>query len=66
LAEHIDGIDLSRRSVGELIDLSQHDAEMLVAEGWAFAVPVTRNGDRRRAPADAANGSARQEPKRRT
>jgi hypothetical protein len=65
LAEHIDGIDLSRRCVGDLINLSQHDGDMLVAEGWALAVPVTRNGDRR-VRADAANGSARQEPKRRT
>jgi hypothetical protein len=35
LAETIDGIDLSRSRVGDLIDLSQHDAEVLVAEGWA-------------------------------
>jgi hypothetical protein len=35
LAEIIDGIDLSRSRVGDLIDLSQHDAEVLVAEGWA-------------------------------
>jgi len=37
LAEVIDGIDVSRRRVGDLMDLSQHDAEMLVAEGWATA-----------------------------
>ena len=35
LAEAIDGIDLSRRRVGDLVELPQHDAEMLVAEGWA-------------------------------
>jgi hypothetical protein len=35
LAETIDGIDLTRSRVGDLIDLSQHDAEVLVAEGWA-------------------------------
>ncbi len=34
-AEAVDGIDLSRRRVGDFIDLSQHDAEVLVAEGWA-------------------------------
>jgi len=34
-AELIDGIDLSRRRVGDVIDLPVHDARMLIAEGWA-------------------------------
>jgi hypothetical protein len=34
-AAAIDGIDLSRHRVGDLIDLPQHDAELLLAEGWA-------------------------------
>jgi len=48
LAEHIDGIDLTSSRVGDLLDLSQHDAEILVAEGWASAVPSERKGDHRR------------------
>jgi hypothetical protein len=35
LANAIDGIDVSRRHVGDLINLPEHDAAMLIAEGWA-------------------------------
>ncbi len=35
LAQVIDGVDLSRRRVGDLLDLPQHDADLLLAEGWA-------------------------------
>jgi hypothetical protein len=35
-AEAIDGVDLSRHCVGDFIDLPQHDAELLLAEGWAL------------------------------
>jgi hypothetical protein len=38
LADYIDGVDLSRRSVGDLLDLPERDAEMLVAEGCALAL----------------------------
>jgi len=38
LAERLDGIDLSHRSVDEIFDLSPHDAELLIAEGWATPV----------------------------
>jgi hypothetical protein len=34
-AEAIDGVDLSRNQVGDLLDLSPRDAQMLIAEGWA-------------------------------
>jgi hypothetical protein len=36
LADEIDGIDLSRNRVGEVIDLPDRKAQMLIAEGWAF------------------------------
>src|SRR5229473_7407748 len=39
-AEAIDGVDLSRRSVGDLIDLPEHDADLLIAEGWASPAPL--------------------------
>jgi hypothetical protein len=34
-ADLIDGVDLSSAHVGDRIDLSRHDAEVLIAEGWA-------------------------------
>jgi hypothetical protein len=34
-ADLINGIDLSKANTGETLDLSQRDAEMLLAEGWA-------------------------------
>jgi hypothetical protein len=48
LAEVIDGIDLSDRRVGDVVDLPRHDAEILLAEGWASAVePPFGAGTRR-------------------
>jgi hypothetical protein len=64
LAEHFNGIDLTRRAVGDLFDLPARDAEMLIAEGWALAVQVARHGDRRRVHADAANGLTHPHKKR--
>lgn len=34
-ADLINGIDLSKARAGETLDLSAHDANMLMAEGWA-------------------------------
>ena len=34
-ADLIDGIDLSRAKAGETLDLPAHDANLLIAEGWA-------------------------------
>lgn len=42
LAEVIDGIDLSSKRVGDLLELTPREAETLVAEGWAERVPRTR------------------------
>jgi hypothetical protein len=35
LADVIDGVNLTDAHVGDRLELSQHDAEMLIAEGWA-------------------------------
>ena len=35
LAEVIDGVDLKHANVGDKLDLSRHDADVLIAEGWA-------------------------------
>jgi hypothetical protein len=34
-ADMIDGVDLSRAHVGDQLDVSPHDAQVLIAEGWA-------------------------------
>lgn len=34
-ADLINGIDLSKAKTGETLDLPAHDANMLMAEGWA-------------------------------
>lgn len=46
-AETIDGIDLSRREVGERLPLPARDARMLIAEGWAEPVAAGDQRDRR-------------------
>ena len=49
-AEFIDGIDLSRSRAGDLIELSERDAAVLMAEGWAVpdALPRAEATDRAR------------------
>jgi hypothetical protein len=38
LAEHVDGVDLSHYRVGDVLDLPQRQAELLLAERWAQPV----------------------------
>ena len=40
LAEMIDGVDLSRKAVGDTVSLGLREAQLLLAEGWA--VPIER------------------------
>ena len=35
LAERLDGVDLSSVREGEQIEVTPHEAELLIAEGWA-------------------------------
>ena len=54
-AERIDGVDLSSRRVGDVIDLPVHEAHTLIAEGWAVPVDDVRAArvrHRNRPPAD--------------
>src|SRR5438552_3288659 len=44
-AESIDGVDISRRKVGDAFNLPQEQARLLVAEEWA--VPVERRNEAR-------------------
>lgn len=60
LAEYVNGIDVSRHSVGDLLDLPEHDARMLVAEGWAMpAEPRHAPKDARREAADSRRSRRR-------
>ena len=36
-APEIDGVDLSKNNVGEIVDLPPVKARLLIAEGWAVA-----------------------------
>jgi hypothetical protein len=48
-ADVIDGIDLSSCDVGDRLPLPPHDAQVLLAEGWAEPAPAR---ERRRAGED--------------
>lgn len=37
-ADHLNGVDLSRVRVGDVLDLSERDALILIREGWAELV----------------------------
>ena len=54
LAQEIDGIDLSEHAVGDVLDLPAPDAQLMMAEQWAFP---ERRGEER--------GSERSAPSRR-
>lgn len=57
-AEMLNGIDLSHASVGQEIDLSRSDAELLIAEGWAQPIDTADDRPRRRSkrPHNDADG----------
>jgi hypothetical protein len=38
LAQCVDGVDLSEHREGDILTLSAHEAELLIAEGWAVRV----------------------------
>jgi hypothetical protein len=41
LADKLNGVDVSKRRVGDVIDRPRRDAELLVAEGWARPQLIT-------------------------
>ena len=45
LADCVDGVDLSKRRVGQVLDLPESDAQLLIAEEWAQ--PVRRRSETR-------------------
>ena len=54
-AEMIDGVDLTEAKVGDELNLSPHDADVLMAEGWAELSrhPQRRADDLRSQASDA-------------
>lgn len=50
LAESVDGVDLSAHGVGDILDVSPDDAQLLIAENWAVPEDVSaeRADDRER------------------
>lgn len=43
LAEMVNGVDLSPHREGDIIQLSEHAGEMLIAENWAARVAPRRS-----------------------
>ena len=56
-AERIDGIDLSRRRVGDVMDLPVHEARTLIAEGWAVPEARTLIAEGWAVPEDASRAA---------
>jgi hypothetical protein len=40
LAQVVEGVDLSDHAEGDIIDLADHDAQLLVKGGWAEPIPA--------------------------
>jgi hypothetical protein len=64
LAEHFNGIDLSHRQVGDVMDLPAREGEILIASGWGIAARSSGKSAPRRA--EAHNRPTPRKPKRRT
>lgn len=43
LAESVDGVDLGDRRVGDVFEVPEDAARLLVAEGWAVSESVTHD-----------------------
>ena len=62
-AEMIDGVNLEEAEVGDRLELSKRDAEVLIAEGWAERAPDERRVRLLPRRAQAADHSRRRKPK---
>ena len=47
LADFIDGVDLSRNRVGDVLRVSRRDGELLLAEGWATRTASKERSEKR-------------------
>ena len=55
-AQMLDGVDLSKYSVGDTVAFHAHEARLLIAEGWAEPIAERRNRDRPPAQSAAVDG----------
>jgi hypothetical protein len=62
LAQCIDGVDLSNRSVNEVFDLPQREAELLIAEGWALREDSAQPVGQQSAGTEVGTGTDRSAP----
>ena len=67
LAERLDDVDLSRSDVGDVLDVSEREGKILIAEGWAVPAAKRERGQRKhsRVPlplAKASDGTRRRKP----
>jgi hypothetical protein len=62
-AEMIDGVNLGEAEVGDRLELSRRDAEVLIAEGWAERAVDERRVRLLPRRALAADSSRRKKPK---
>jgi hypothetical protein len=63
LADCVDGIDLSRSREGDVLDLGPHEADLLIAEGWAQPIVESQPREVRgySAPSDRAEAADTQQ-----
>jgi hypothetical protein len=66
LAEVVEGVDLSAHSEGDVIDLSERDANLLILGGWAQLMPpperlTYRTNERRSVGANRARSRRKME-----
>jgi hypothetical protein len=62
-AEMIDGVNLAAAEVGDRLQLSKRDAEVLIAEGWAERAPDDRRVRPLPGRAQAADATRHRKPK---
>jgi hypothetical protein len=65
-ADVIDGVDLSDAHVGDRLELSPHDAEVLIAEGWAERETRRRTSGVRAIAADKARRGRKRTTRKKT
>ena len=64
LAQVIDGVDLKGVAVGDRVELSPHDAGILIAEGWAepAGTPGSKSPDPRSVAAEHRDNATQRKP----
>jgi len=63
-AQVIDGVNIARAHVGDRLELPQHEAEVLIAEGWAELVAPRGPRSPRQPHAQAADKRRQKRQKR--